>query len=75
MSVAIRNLREPAGPSTSGKRDRASTPYQLTRSVCPECLRFIDAQLLVRQGKLKLDNPKDAETSATATQSFSAGDD
>ncbi|MBW2457316.1 MAG: radical SAM protein [Deltaproteobacteria bacterium] len=52
MSTEIAKPGAASNAPTAGQRDRGSTPYQLTRSVCPECLQFIDAQLLVRQGKL-----------------------
>jgi uncharacterized radical SAM superfamily Fe-S cluster-containing enzyme len=34
------------------KSDRTTTPYALTHSVCPECLRLIDASLNVKDGRL-----------------------
>ncbi len=36
------------------KTDRPETPYQLTRSVCPECLQPIDAELMRRGDRLVL---------------------
>ena len=34
------------------KRDANYVFYELTRSICPECRRVIDAEILLREGKV-----------------------
>ena len=35
-------------PASRVKRDADYVFYELTRSICPECRRVIDAQILIR---------------------------
>src|SRR2546425_9028149 len=39
-------------PSSQRKKDADYVFYELTRSICPECRRVIDAQILLRDGKV-----------------------
>lgn len=43
---------EPAVARTATKRDADYVFYELTRSICPECRRVIDAQILLRDSKV-----------------------
>ena len=38
--------------SSGGKQDADYVFYELTRSICPTCRRVIDAQILLRVGKV-----------------------
>ena len=42
----------PPVPPAALKKDADHVFYELTRSVCPECRRLIDAQVLLREGKV-----------------------
>ncbi|MBI5490440.1 MAG: radical SAM protein [Deltaproteobacteria bacterium] len=44
--------KHPTGAPAVRKEDRAGALYQVTRSVCPECLAPIDAQIIQRDGRL-----------------------
>src|SRR5712664_4875164 len=39
-------------PSSQRKKDADYVFYELTRSICPECRRVIDAQIVLRDGKV-----------------------
>jgi len=39
-------------PSSDLKKDADYVFYELTRSICPECRRVIDAQILIRDNKV-----------------------
>jgi uncharacterized radical SAM superfamily Fe-S cluster-containing enzyme len=39
-------------PGTPQKKDTGYVFYELTRSICPECRRVIDAHILLRDGKV-----------------------
>ena len=41
-----------AGTSSPKKRDADYVFYELTRSICPECQRVIDAQIILRDNKV-----------------------
>ena len=41
-----------AAPATSKKKDADYIFYELTRSICPQCRRVIDAQILLRDNKV-----------------------
>jgi len=41
-----------AGTSSPKKRDADYVFYELTRSICPECRRVIDAQIILRDNKV-----------------------
>ncbi len=43
---------EPTVRPASVKRDADHVFHELTRSICPECRRVIDAQVLLREGKV-----------------------
>jgi len=45
-------LSEPNGLPTAVKHDADYVFYELTRSICPECRRVVDAQVLLRDGKV-----------------------
>jgi uncharacterized radical SAM superfamily Fe-S cluster-containing enzyme len=42
----------PGAATTGSKRDADHVFYELTRSICPECRRVIDAQVLLRDNKV-----------------------
>jgi uncharacterized radical SAM superfamily Fe-S cluster-containing enzyme len=41
-----------ASPKAQTKKDADYVFYELTRSICPECRRVIDAQILLRDNKV-----------------------
>lgn len=48
-----RTLAAPSAPVLPlKKRDADYVFYELTRSICPECRRVIDAQILLRHNKV-----------------------
>jgi uncharacterized radical SAM superfamily Fe-S cluster-containing enzyme len=50
--MAMTELIERVSASSPAKHDADYVFYELTRSICPECRRVIDAQVLLRDGKV-----------------------
>ncbi len=51
--MVARNLAAPSTPVMPiRKKDADYVFYELTRSICPECRRVIDAQILLRHNKV-----------------------
>src|SRR5918911_547657 len=53
MDMTTRDSTAPPTPRTAPQKvDRDAVFYELTRSICPQCRRVIDAQILLRENKV-----------------------
>ncbi len=54
MTMQRRTAESTREPASVAKRDADYVFYELTRSICPRCRRVLDAQVILRDGKVYL---------------------